>query len=77
MAEFRKWMDSLPLWLKIIFALPMIDGIMYGLYRIFKGDVPNIVLGIIWIAVGTCVTWILDIVFLLWKGKVLEIESTN
>ena len=56
MAEFRKWMDSLPFWLKIIFALPGIDGIMYGLYRIFKGTMPNIILGIVWIVAGTCVT---------------------
>lgn len=77
MAEFRKWMDSLPFWLKIVFALPGIDGIMYGLYRIFKGDTPNIILGVVWIVAGTCVTWILDLIFLFWKGKVFEIESTN
>ena len=74
MAEFRKWMDSLPLWLKIVFALPGIDGIMYGLYRIAKNDTPNIILGVIWLIAGTCVTWIVDIVFLLTKGKVLEIS---
>ncbi|MBQ8320436.1 MAG: hypothetical protein IJX81_06110 [Clostridia bacterium] len=73
MAEFRKWMDALPLWLKIVFALPFIDGIIYGIYRICKGTMPNIILGIVWIVAGTCVTWILDIVFLLWKGAVLEI----
>ncbi|MBQ8374508.1 MAG: hypothetical protein IJX98_02905 [Clostridia bacterium] len=74
MAEFRKWMDELPLWLKIVFALPGIDGIMYGIYRIAKGDTPNLVLGIIWLVAGTMITWVLDIAFLLWKGKVLEIE---
>ncbi len=73
MAEFRKWMDALPLWLKIVFALPLVDGIVYGIYRICKGTMPNLILGIIWIFAGTCVTWILDIIFLLWQGAVLEI----
>ena len=72
MAEFRKWVDSLPLILKIIFALPGIDGVIYGIYRICKGDVPNVVLGIIWIFAGATICWVLDIVFLLWKGKILE-----
>lgn len=75
MAEFRKWMDSLPLVLKIIFALPGIDGILYGLYRICRGDLPNVILGIVWIVAGATICWVLDIVFLLWKGKVLELNK--
>ena len=75
MAEFRKWMDSLPLIVKIIFALPGIDGILYGIYRICRGDVPNLVLGVIWIFVGATIGWILDIVFLLTKGKVFELQE--
>ena len=69
MAEVRKFFNGLPLWLKIVFALPIIDGLAYGLYRICKGTIPNIILGISWIVAGTCVTWILDIIFLLWKGQ--------
>lgn len=75
MAEFRKWMDSLPLIVKIIFALPGIDGILYGIYCICRGDVPNLVLGVIWIFVGATIGWILDIVFLLMKGKVFELQE--
>lgn len=75
MAEFRKWMDSLPLVLKIIFALPGIDGILYGIYRICRGDLPNVILGIIWIVAGATICWVLDIIFLLWKGKVLELNK--
>ena len=74
MAEVRKFFNGLPLWLKIVFALPIIDGLAYGLYRICKGTIPNIILGIIWIVAGTCVTWILDIIFLLWKGSVFELD---
>lgn len=74
MAEFRKWMDSLPLIVKILLALPGIDGIVYGIYRICRGDMPNVILGIIWIFAGTVLTWILDIIFLLWKGRVFELN---
>ena len=63
MDAYRKWIDSLPLLVKILF----------GIYRICKGNLPNIVLGIIWIFVGAAIFWILDIIFLLWKGKVLEL----
>ena len=73
MDAYRKWIDSLPLLVKIIFALPILDGILFGIYRICKGNLPNIVLGIIWIFVGAAIFWILDIVFLLLKGKVLEL----
>ena len=73
MDAYRKWIDSLPLLVKIIFALPILDGILFGIYRICKGNLPNIVLGIIWIFVGATIFWVLDIIFLLWKGKVLEL----
>ena len=72
MDAYRNWIDSLPLWLKIILALPVLDGIFYGLYRICKGDIPNIVLGLIWIFVGATIFWILDMIFLAFKNKVLE-----
>ena len=73
MAEFRKALEGLPLWLKIILALPGIDGIVWGLYRICKGTLPNVILGIVWIIAGTCVTWLLDIILLAWKGAVFEL----
>lgn len=43
MDAYRKWIDSLPLLVKIIFALPILDGILFGIYRICKGNLPNIV----------------------------------
>ena len=72
MAAYRKWMDSLPLIVKIILALPGLDGIFYGIYRICKGNLPNIILGVVWIIAGTAITWILDIVFLVLGKNVLE-----
>ncbi len=72
MAAYRKWLDSLPLIVKIILALPGLDGIFYGIYRICKGNLANIILGVVWIIAGTAITWILDIVFLVLGKNVLE-----
>lgn len=65
---FVKAMDSLPLWAKIIFALPFLD-IVWAIYRIVKGvckdDIIRIVVGVVWIVAGATVCWVLDIVCLL------------
>lgn len=72
---YVNWMDDLPLILKIIFALPVLD-ILWGLYRIFDGvtrsNIVNIILGILWIIPGATICWILDIVFLVISGRVLK-----
>ena len=75
MAEFRKWMDSLPLIVKILLALPGLDGIVYGIYRICRGDLANAILGIIWIPIGAAIGWILDIFMILTQGKVFELKK--
>ena len=72
MTAYRKWLDSLPFIMKIILALPGLDGIFYGIYRICKGDIPNLILGIVWIFAGTAITWIIDLVFLLLGKKIFE-----
>ncbi len=67
MKEYIRLIDGLPLILKIILALPFIDGIVYGIYRIAKG---RLILGIIWILFGG-VLFIIDIVSLILnKGKI-------
>jgi hypothetical protein len=73
MSDYRKWLNSLPLIVKIILALPLLDGIFYGIYRIAKGETANIVLGIVWIFIGAMIGWILDIVFLLLDKPVFEL----
>lgn len=75
MADYRKWLNSLPLIVKIILALPLLDGIFYGIYRICSGKTVNVVLGIVWIFVGATIGWILDIVFLLLEKPVFELNS--
>ena len=67
MKEYVKFIDGLPFIIKLILALPGLDGIIYGIYRIAKG---YIIAGLIWIFVGTFIAWIIDIYTLLTKGKV-------
>lgn len=75
MKELRKAIDDLPLIVKIILALPCIDGIIWGIYRICRGDIANIILGIVWIFFGSTVGWILDIVFLALGKPVFELTD--
>jgi hypothetical protein len=76
MDSYIKWMDSLPLVLKIVFALPCLD-ILWAIYRIIKGvnakDTVAIVIDILLLVFGSwSVMWIVDIITLLINGKVLD-----
>lgn len=59
--------DNLPLILKVLLALPVIDGLAWGIYRICKGQV---IAGIIWIFIGAAIGWLIDMVCLLIWRKV-------
>ena len=74
MNEFRKAIDELPLIIQIILALPFIDGLLYGIYRICRGDTVAVILGVVWIFIGSTVGWILDIIFLALGKPVFEIS---
>ncbi len=67
MKKYVSFIDGLPLILKVILALPALDGIFYGVYRIAKGKVIE---GIIWIFIGAFIGWIVDIFTLVTKGKI-------
>lgn len=71
---FVKAMDDLPLVLKIILALPVLD-IVWAIYRIVKGvckgNILTLIVGIIWLVAGTTICWVLDIIFIILTGKVL------
>jgi len=67
MNEYVKFIDGLPLIVKLILALPGIDGFAYGIYRIAKG---RIIVGILWILLGWAILWIIDILSVLLNGKV-------
>ncbi len=75
MKAYLKFIDDLPWVVQLILALPGIDSIAWGLYRLFKGleknDVLLIIFGIIWIVAGWAVLWILDIISLLVNKKVI------
>lgn len=75
MKDYIKWMDTNPILIKLILALPFLDGLMWGLYRLFKGIVKNdifaIVVGIIWIFVGATIFWVIDLLTLIFTGKVI------
>ena len=71
MKSFVKWMDDAPIWLKIIFALPVID-IIWAVYRIIKGaaygKLSLILGGILWIILGWLALWLIDIICIIgWK----------
>ena len=65
MKGFVKWMDEAPLWLKIVFALPVID-IIWAIYRIVKGiaygKMSRVIVGILWIILGWIALWLIDII---------------
>ena len=69
--SFVKWMDKAPLWLKIVFALPVLD-IVWAIYRLVKGiakkDAMPIIGGIVWILLGWAALWLIDLVTLIiWR----------
>lgn len=72
MKGFVKWMDDAPIWVKIIFALP-ITGIVWAIYRIVKGaaygKVGTLIAGILWIVVGTIAFWLIDLVCIIIWGR--------
>lgn len=75
MKDLVKTIDGMPWIIKIIFALPGIDGIVYGLlYRLPKGlikkDIVQIVIGLLWFFLGFVILWIIDLVTIILNKKV-------
>lgn len=77
MQKYRQWVDELPFVLKIILALPILDGIIYGIYRICSGteNILNMLLGIFWIFFGGVLGWIIDIIFIALNKPIFELEK--
>ncbi len=73
MKNFIKAMDKLPLLVKVILCLPILD-IVWVVYRICKSIADNntlgIILGIILIIVGIPFLWLVDLICVLVGGKV-------
>ncbi len=71
MRAFINSVDSLPILLKVILAIPALD-IIWDIYRIVCAIDEKNTWGLI-VAVILCfvpITWIIDIVFILMKGNV-------
>ncbi len=74
MKSFVRAMDNLPLIVKIILALPMID-IVWVVYRLIKSisneNVLGIVLGVLLLFIGIPFLWLIDIITLIINNNVL------
>lgn len=77
MDNFIKTVDDLPLIVKIILALPVID-IVWVVYRIIKSaqkqSMFGVVLGVIMVIIGIPFLWLIDIISLIVCNKVLWID---
>ena len=77
MSSFVKAMDSMPMIVKIILALPVLD-IIWNIYRVVrsaaKKSVLGIILGVVLIIVGIPFMWLVDIISIIICNKVLWID---
>lgn len=77
MKNFVDAMEKLPLWLKIVLALPALD-IVWVIYRLAKSIDKNntigIVLAVVLIIIGIPFLWLIDIITLLISNYVLWID---
>lgn len=67
MKSYVKAIDKLPLLIKILLGLPIINGIAFGIYRIAKD---HVIAGILWFFIGSTVLWIVDLICIILYGKV-------
>lgn len=77
MKDFISAMDKLPLWAKILLAIPMLD-IVWVVYRLIKSINANntlgIVLAIILIVIGIPFLWLVDIISIIVLNKVIWLD---
>ena len=77
MKTLIKDMESLPLWVKIILALPALD-IIWVIYRLCKSidreNTLGIVLAVILLIIGIPFLWLIDIITLVVSNYVLWLD---
>ncbi len=70
-------LETLPLWFKVILALPALD-IVWMIFRVYKSIVKRhtfgIILGVALLIIGIPFMWIIDIFTLVLTGKVFWID---
>ena len=73
MKQLISAIDDLPLIVKIIFSLPVID-VIWSVYRlcrsIDKQNVVGIVLAVLLLFFGPTIVWVIDLICVLLNGKV-------
>jgi len=73
MRDIVKFFDGLPWIVKLILALPGLDGICWGIYRVAKGysrkDNVMLIVGIIWIFAGIFFLWIIDMITIIVSNR--------
>ena len=62
--KYLSWIRSKNEMVQILFALPIIDGVVYGLYRIARGHYFS---GVVWFVFGAVIGWIFDLFCLFLK----------
>lgn len=74
MNELIKQVNGLPLIVKLLLCIPCVE-IFYGICRVVngvvKGDLIWVVLAILTIIPGACFMWLLDVIWVLWKGHAI------
>ena len=75
MKDVVKAFDDLPWIVKLILCLPVLD-LAWAIYRICKGvetkNTVMLVVGILWIFIGTTITWLIDLICtIVWKKPVV------
>ena len=79
MDEYIKTFDELPIWAKILLALPVVD-IVWGIYRLFKSIKNQHTLGIVLAIVLILFAsfwFIVDIISLAIQGKIIWFDDTK
>jgi len=73
MKDLVKFFDGLPWIVKLILALPGLDGLCWGIYRVAKGvhkkDNVMLIVGILWIFAGIFILWVIDFITILLYKK--------
>ena len=74
MGNYRKWLNEQSFIVKLLLVI-FLDPIIFGLYRIAKGDTSNVILGIVWFITGGLagVGWLIDLIFIIQKKPVWEL----
>ena len=69
--QLRGTLDSLP-WIAHLLLVIFVDAIWGGLYRLTRGDVAGIVIGILWFVTGGIfgIGAIVDIITVIFKKKI-------